>query len=269
MPRVLVFSGDRLWMRPAEEGRLAPAGVAASGHGWTSETLSGPDDMPWTVFDAGGEPPPAGEGLVAVGLRELHDLAAPALYDLAQQAFQLLHWRRTHRFCGACGAPLRRKPGGERAMRCAACRLDFFPRLNPVTITRVTRGDEILLARRATGATAFFSVIAGYVEAGETLEGSVAREIREETGVEVRDIRYFASQPWPFPNNLMIAFTAEHAAGEARADGVEIAETGWFQAGSLPPLPHPVSISRRLIDDFVAGRGAPPRGAAVQTWAAR
>jgi NAD+ diphosphatase len=194
--------------------------------------------------------PVLGPGEALLGLRELHDAVDPAEYACAQRAFQLLHWRRTHRFCGACGGPLVRKTG-ECAMTCPACRRDWFPRLNPVVITRITRGDRILLARKTNGTLPFYSVIAGFVEAGETLEAAVAREIREEVGLTVRNIRYFASQPWPFPNNLMIGFTAENDAGEIHVDGEEIGEAAWFTRDALPPIPRPFSISRWLIDDFL------------------
>ena len=137
-------------------------------------------------------------------------------------------------------------------MACATCHDVFFPRTNPVVITRVTRGREILLARRAHGVTAFYSVIAGFVEAAETLEHAVAREIAEEVGLRVRNIHYFGSQPWPYPNNLMCAFTAEYDSGEICVDGHEIGTADWFTPENLPPIPSPVSISRWLIDAWLA-----------------
>lgn len=245
-----IFSGDRLWVRLAPDGRVEPWQDGIDDAGWIKEPLLAEDgDAPWAV-----EAPtdPSDATVQRCGLRALYDRMAPEDYGLAQQGLQLLHWRRTHRFCGICGGPLQRKNNGERAMHCPACRQDFFPRLNPVVITRISRGHEILLARRAAGPFNFYSVIAGFVEAGESLEQAVAREIREEVGIEVRRIRYFASQPWPFPNNLMIAFTAEYASGAVRPDGIEIGEAGWFPRDRLPEIPHPISISRRLIDDFAA-----------------
>ena len=120
-----------------------------------------------------------------------------------------------------------------------------------MVITRVTRGREILLARRAQGVTAFYSVIAGFVEAAETLEHAAEREIAEEVGLRVKNLRYFGSQPWPYPNNLMCAFTAEYASGEIQVDGKEIGAAGWFTPENLPPIPPAVSISRRLIDAWL------------------
>ena len=171
------------------------------------------------------------------------------VFAQAGQARQLLNWRLTHRFCGACGAPLTRHDT-EHAMHCAACNLFFYPRINPVVITLVSRGDQILLAHKVGGLYPFWSIIAGFVEANETLEAAVAREVAEEVGLRVKNIRYATSQPWPFPNNLMMGFTAEYADGEIRPDGAEIGEAGWFDRDHLPPIPSRVSIARRLIDAF-------------------
>lgn len=247
----LLFNEDRLWVRRQPDGAVDPlwsdAGpLVCDAIAELAGTLG--DRAVRAVDHTGIAPPDSAEPL---GLRDLFDIVAPELYHVAGSGQQLLHWRRTHRFCGGCGHPMVRH-ATERAMQCPACKHLAYPRINPVVITRVTRGREILLARRATGLTSFYSVVAGFVEAGETLEQAVAREIHEEVGLCVRDIRYFASQPWSFPNNLMIAFTAEWAAGEVRPDGVEIAEAGWFAPERLPPIPHPISISRRLIDAHVA-----------------
>ena len=246
----IIFHGDKLWIR--REGApaiyLLDATVPAGEVLWT-ELLESPDGAGVeTVETAVATPPP---GIEAVPLRAFFDLAAPADYALASRAFEFLHWRRSHRFCGHCGRPLVRH-ATERAMECATCHDLVYPRTNPVVITRVTRGREILLARRAQGATAFYSVIAGFVEAAETLEHAAVREIAEEVGIRVRNLRYFGSQPWPYPNNLMLAFTAEYESGEIQVDGREIGAAGWFTPENLPPIPPPVSISRRLIEAWLA-----------------
>ncbi len=194
-----------------------------------------------------------------VGLRELVDRVPASEHGVAVRAVPLAEWRRSARFCGVCGSPLQRSER-ERAMECAACGQRVYPRINPVVITRVTRGDEVLLARRAASPGGFFSIIAGFLEPGETLEEGVAREILEETGVRVRDIRYACSQPWPFPSNVMIAFTAAYAGGEVRPDGVEMAEAGWFRRDALPKLPGPHSVARRLIDAWCRTGCGPERG---------
>jgi NAD+ diphosphatase len=244
--RHLLFCGDDLWVQRTPEGPAcffdaAPARFALS------EPLPSAPEL--RVADAGGEPPaPDAE---RIGLRALFDLVSPEISAQAGLGRQLLHWRRAHRFCGACGTPLLRHPV-ERAMACPACGHTAYPRINPVVITRVRRGDSLLLVHKAGGALPFWSLVAGFVEAHETLESAVAREIAEEVGLRVTDIRYAASQPWPFPNNLMLGFTAEYAGGEITPDGAEIDEAGWFARDNLPPIPARVSIARRLIDAFFA-----------------
>lgn len=250
MHACLIFHGDRLWIRRAGAHAACrlEAGVSAGDSPWV-ETIEAEDGQPVEVRETAAIQPP--DGVEAIPLRAFFDLAAPADYALAARAFELLHWRRSHRFCGHCGRPLARH-ATERAMACEPCRDLVFPRTNPVVITRVTRGREILLARRAHGATQFYSVIAGFVEAAETLEHAAAREIAEEVGLRVKNLRYFGSQPWPYPNNLMCAFTAEYDSGEIRVDGIEIGEAGWYTVDNLPPIPSPISISRRLIDAWLA-----------------
>jgi NAD+ diphosphatase len=129
-----------------------------------------------------------------------------------------------------------------------------FPRLSPAIIVRITKGELILLARNHRFPTGRFSVLAGFVEPGETLEEAVAREVREEVGIRVRNIRYFDSQPWPFPNSLMLGFTAEYAEGELVIQEDELDEAHWFGRDELPDLPPAISIARRLIDDFVGNQ---------------
>ncbi len=194
------------------------------------------------------------EGFAARPLRSVYERIDDDLFSLGGRAVQIVEWGRNHRFCGRCGAETAPIPG-ERAKRCPACGLSTYPRLSPAIIVRVTRGDEILLARNARFPAAFFSVLAGFVEPGESLEGTVRRELQEEVAIAVQDIRYFASQPWPFPNSLMIGFTAEWAGGEITVDQSELAEAGWFTADTLPSIPGKPSIARLLIDDYVSGHG--------------
>jgi NAD+ diphosphatase len=250
-PRRILFSGNRLWVRgmATPVSCLFPSDAATDVPARWVERFVGPDETPIDAVEASGDGPPAGVG--SLDLRSFHDVAAPGEYVLASRAFEFLHWRRSHRFCGHCGRPLKRH-ATERAMVCETCRDLVYPRTNPVVITRITRGREILLARRAVGPTHFHSVVAGFAEAAETLEQAAVREIAEEVGIRVRNLRYFSSQPWPFPNNLMVAFTAEYDGGEIRVDGREIAEAAWYDAARLPPLPPPISIARRLIDDWLA-----------------
>lgn len=194
--------------------------------------------------------PPAGWAFAA--LRGLYGRLDDDLFAIAGRAVQIVGWDRTHQFCGQCGAPTAPLPG-ERAKRCPACGLTSYPRLSPAVIALVRRGDEVLLARGRNFPAAFYSVLAGFVEPGESLEEAVRREIWEEVGIEVDDLRYFGSQPWPYPNSLMIGFTARWAAGELRIDERELADAGWFTRDTLPQIPPKLSIARQLIDWYLAG----------------
>jgi NAD+ diphosphatase len=190
------------------------------------------------------------EPLAVVGLREGFTLLGEAGFLEAGAATQVLEWAATHRYCGRCATPTERVPG-ERCMRCPACGLLSYPVIAPAVIVLVRRGADGLLARGARFPLPFFSTLAGFVEIGETLEATVAREIREEVGIEVKDVRYFGSQPWPFPHSLMVGFTARWASGEVRPDEKEILEARWFRADALPTVPPRLSIARRLIDAWV------------------
>jgi NAD+ diphosphatase len=186
------------------------------------------------------------------GLRGLFSAADDVFFRIAGRATQVLDWDRTHRFCGSCGAPTAEKPE-ERAKVCPVCGQASYPRISPAVIVAVVRGEEILLARASRFVEGMYSVLAGFVEPGETLEECVHREVKEETGVEVQNVRYFASQPWPFPNSLMVGFTAEHAAGEIVVDHTELVDARWFRADALPRIPDRITIARRLIDWFTEG----------------
>jgi NAD+ diphosphatase len=183
-------------------------------------------------------------------LRRLHGVLGDELFWIGGRGFQLINWDRTTQFCGRCGHATR-SSGRERAKVCPSCGLRNYPRISPAVIVAVTRKNRILLARAYRFPMKIYSVIAGFVEPGETLEQCIHREIKEEVNVEVGNIRYFGSQPWPFPNSLMIAFTAEYAGGKIRIDDEEIMDAGWFEAHELPAIPDRVSIARRLIDSFI------------------
>ncbi len=187
-------------------------------------------------------------------LRQAHAGLDEDLFVLGGRAVQVVEWDRTHQYCGRCGTRNETK-SDERSKRCPKCQLLSFPRLSPAIIVMVERDGKILLARSPHFPTRMYSVLAGFVEPGETIEECVAREIKEEVGITVDNIRYFASQPWPFPNSLMLGFTAEYAGGEIEVDGVEIAEAAWFSPDAMPALPGRISISRRLIDYFLDKHG--------------
>ena len=192
----------------------------------------------------------APEGMAFRTLRELYSRVDEQTWTLAGRAAQFVEWDRTHLHCGRCGTPTEHAPG-ERARRCPVCGHAAFPRLSPAVIVRVTRGDEILLARAQRFPGGMYSVLAGFVEPGESLEECVARELEEEVGIEVADITYFSSQPWPFPHSLMIGFTARWVSGDLRPEEAEIADAQWFTRDALPELPGRLSIARKLIDDWL------------------
>jgi NAD+ diphosphatase len=185
------------------------------------------------------------------GLRSLFLRVPDRLIAVAGRAFQIVEWDRSHQYCGRCGARTRDRTN-ERAKECPNCGHVVFPRVAPAMMVLVTRGRELLLARANRFPQAMYSALAGFVEAGESIEDCIHREVREEVGIEVDHLTYFASQSWPFPHSLMIAYNAEYASGEARPCDEEIADAQWFSIDALPQLPSPVSISRHLIDATVA-----------------
>jgi NAD+ diphosphatase len=193
--------------------------------------------------------PPA--NMTFLGLRSLFGELNEHLYGVAVRALSLINWDNTHRFCTQCGSRAETR-SDILALQCPACGFTMFPRISPAVIVLVERGKKALLARASRFTEEIYSVIAGFVEPGESLEETVRREIKEETGIEVKNIRYFGSQPWPFPDSLMIGFTARYAGGEIRVDGEEIVEAKWFAADQLPNIPGKISIARSLIDWFVA-----------------
>ena len=193
---------------------------------------------------------PLPSGLTKEHLRTSYHILGEEFFAAARYAFHIGYWHGTTRFCGKCGA-LTKIHERENAKRCTSCGHVMFPRIAPAVIMAVVRGDKILLARAKTFTRPIFSTLAGFVEPGETLEDCIHREIREEVGIAVKNIRYFGSQPWPFPKSLMVGFTCDHAEGEINLNTDEMVEAGWFDKAHLPPGPDKMSIASRLIDWFV------------------
>jgi NAD+ diphosphatase len=182
------------------------------------------------------------------------DLVDKQTWLTAGRALQLVEWDRTHQFCGRCGIVTERVPGLH-ARACPRCSLQAFPRLAPAVICLVERDGMALLARGPQFAADMYSCLAGFVEPGETLEEAVVREVREEVAIEIEDVHYFGSQPWPFPHSLMVGFTARWLSGTIEVDGEEITDASWFAPDRLPNLPSEMSIARVLIADWLARSG--------------
>ena len=199
------------------------------------------------ALEVKGEPVP---GYSEHGLMSLLGRLEPRSFYLAGRAYQLIEWRRNHGFCGRCGGPTRAHES-DRARVCEACGCIAYPRLSPSIIVLIWRDQEMLLARNAAWPNGFFSTLAGFVEPGESIEQTVHREVQEEVGLKVANLRYLGSQSWPFPNSLMLGFQAEYAGGEIRCQKGEIAEAHWYRFDQPPSIPPAWAISRWLIDDFV------------------
>jgi NAD+ diphosphatase len=195
--------------------------------------------------------PAAPDGWRPVPLRAAMMGFPEHLAGLAGRAAQVLDWDRTHRFCGVCGTATEHQPG-ERARRCPACGHTAYPRISPAMMALVWRPGEVLLARAPHFVNRMYSALAGFVEAGESIEQCIRREVHEEVGVQVDNLRYYGSQSWPFPNSLMIAFTAEWTGGEIVPQAGEIEHAAWFPIDELPNIPPRFSISGHLIRDTVA-----------------
>ena len=199
------------------------------------------------ALDASGSVPP---GYSCGDLRSWLGRVEASLFYLAGRAKQIVDWNRDHAFCGRCGDETRDHPN-DRAKVCSSCRLTVYPRLSPSIIVLIRKGDQMLLARNAQWTHGMFSTIAGFVEPGESIEQTVHREILEEVGIQVQNVHYMGSQPWPFPNSLMLGFHADYKTGEIVCEDEEIAEAKWFRYDDLPNVPGTTAISGWLIDAFV------------------
>lgn len=189
------------------------------------------------------------EGMVFKNLREILEAVDDDLSIVVQRAVHIAHWTKVSKYCGVCGNSTR-KCVEERARVCNSCGNVIYPRISPAIIIAIIREGKILLAHNKNFPEGRFSLIAGFMEPGETFEDTAIREVREEVGIKIKNIRYFASQPWPFPDSLMIGLTAEYDSGEITPDGDEIDKAGWFGVHELPRIPGTISIAGKLIEWF-------------------
>jgi len=213
-------------------------------------------ETPCLAFDAdlGGDGPP--EEWQAVSLRTLFGQVSEAEYALAGYASQILYWLRTSVFCPVSGHRTEPKEG-DWGRRCPDCGHVGYPHISPATLILVQDGPRLLLAQKPGWGTRW-SILAGFVEPNESLEDCVRRETLEEVGIVLSEVTYAGSQPWPFPHQLMVGFTARYAGGEMAVDGLELERAAWFTRETLPDLPPAVSLSRQMIDTWVASPPLPP-----------
>lgn len=197
--------------------------------------------------------PVTSDDFIMMPLRKSFDVLPVSDYQLAGKCAELLYFDQNSKYCGCCGAPMKWQT--EISKQCTNCGKELWPQLQTAVIVRITRGsgedEEILMVHGRNFRGQYYGLVAGFVETGETLEEAVRREVREEVGVEIDEVRYFGSQPWPYPCGLMVGFTAHYVSGQIRLQKSEIAGGGWFKRTSMPDYPGPVSIAGQLIRDWL------------------
>lgn len=237
----ITFQGDQLWL---SQGPEAPQVDAET-------RLHLPEGL---VAERVALDHPVPDGVEALGLRDAFLRMDPADWRRAGRAYQWLAWEAGHRFCGSCTAALEAGEGHSR--RCPACGRVVFPSNSTAIIVLIQRGEgprmELALARSPHFKPGVYSPVAGFAEPGESLEQTLHREVAEELGIRVTNLRYFGSQAWPFPNGLMVGFRADHLEGELRPDPAELEDARWFSRENLPQLPGPISIARWMLDSALA-----------------
>lgn len=191
--------------------------------------------------------------LVEIGLREAGSYLDDISFCMAGKAFQILDWDSKSNYCGRCGSKTELK-NNERAKVCPNCNLIDYPRTCPAIIVAVVKDGKLLLAHNTRFKDNMYSLVAGFVDLNETLEDCVRREVFEEIGIKIKNIKYLNSQSWPFPNSLMVGFLAEYASGEINVDGIEIADAAWFDKDNLPTLPPKFTIARKIIDKYIENK---------------
>ncbi len=239
-----IFKDDQILLRHSADGYSLPHGLEPPIP--LGEVFEGHFHDGTTAPIARVEPLDPPEPYRFVGLRASWDDLPVDLYRKAGEARQLAHWDAHSRYCPACGTPMERK--GPIFKRCPRCGYELYPPIATAIIVLIRRGEKILLVRSRDFRKNFYGLVAGFLEVGETLEECVRREVREETSLEITNLRYFDSQPWPYPSGLMVGFVADYLAGEVRLQDEELCAGAFFDRAHLPELPQKLSIARRLID---------------------
>jgi len=247
-----VFCKDDLLLQPLADGTFTipcqeepPTEVKPWTHLMTINAMADGTEVIAYRLDT----PPASLSLQPTPLRQSYYKLPRELYLKAGKCQELLYWDQNTRFCGVCGSPMRMATVISK--KCTECGKEIWPQLATAVIVLIHRDEEVLLVRARNFRSDFYGLVAGFVETGETLEEAVAREAMEETGVSITNIRYFASQPWPYPCGLMVGFHADYVSGEIHLQRSEIAKGGWFRRDNLPTIPEKLSIARMLLDDWL------------------
>lgn len=250
----LIFSGERVVANKQHGGWLKATWQELPFiHHYSDQILNigEHDGLSCYAIDVGKESLAIGE-LDTMSLRGIFLSNNEALFSIAARAWQFILFQRTHRFCGQCGSSME-QIDWEMAMQCHTCRHRCYPRVSPCIIVAIRNKDKILLAQgKSQRERKMFSVLAGFVESGESLEQAVHREVFEEVGIKIKNLEYYGSQPWPFPHSLMMGFIAEYDSGEIVVDGHEILEADWYELEDMPFVPPNMSIAGRLIDETKA-----------------
>lgn len=251
-----VFYKDRLLMEQCPDGYHIPTAAEPPVKvpvGSTVHTIGEMEGTPCKTYalhtPVSGEEAPA---KIMTGLRASYDSLPFDEYYKAGKAFQILNWDRNTRFCPACGVPT--APLSAIGKKCPECRQEFYPHISPAIIVRITKGDSILLVHARNFRGTFYGLVAGFLEAGETLEECVHREVMEETGLRIKNLKYFASQPWPYPSGIMIGFTADYESGTIKLQDEELSAGAFYTKDNLPEIPKKLSLARKLIDDWLEKR---------------
>lgn len=245
----LIFSGDKIFQSTENPGLMENTWAALDfAHAYKEQIVrvGSHVDLPCFLIDMGDEHIEH-EHFTLISLRALLMQNQTSFFGIASRAWQIALFMRTHRFCGQCGCTMQ-QINWEMAMQCSRCKHRCYPRISPCIIVSIRYKDKILLAQgKPHRSSQMFSTLAGFVESGEQLEQAVHREVFEEVGIHIKNLRYFSSQPWPFPHSLMVGFLADFDSGDIKVDGKEILEAYWFQPDKLPNIPPKQSIARQLI----------------------
>lgn len=248
-----VFSGSKLLLRHRDGCYALPQdGQCPVGSDAPSFPLAPLEGVSGRVVPLSEQLPPAPEGYEWVELRASYHLLPPAHYRHAGKAHELADWDLSTRYCGYCGHLMEFHTSISKV--CTHCHREVWPKLSPAVIVLIRRGEEALLVQSLTFKADYYGLVAGFVETGESLEEALIREVHEEVGLELKNLRYFGSQAWPYPRGLMVGFFADYAAGEIHLQQSELRKGGWFRRDNLPAIPEKLSIARRLIDAWVEHR---------------